>query len=482
MSEVDGPESPAPTVRPSKIFGPARLIALVRRLRGPIVAFAAFGAVLSGLVGYWNVYRTVRQPAALPAPSRSIEPASIPPSNSFALLPFSASTADPDEVRTAEALSAELASSLQRGLPDWSVPAYGLAAAYKEKPIDARAAGRELHVRYLVEGAYRAAGPQGEVKVWLTETTTGNSLWNSRLALEEAGEGKESQLLVSRLTNQIKGSIHGAAERAVFARPVAGLNAWELTVRADAIQRRDGTSLSVLSEARSLYERALRLNPDLPSALMGKALAVKSSLDLDRTANRDQLIGEYDTASARLVIVAADEARTWNIRADALQQQWRWEAALEANARAQQIDPTRTNTLGQRATLLLALGQSGDARALVDRAFSLRPADVETENYLLVIRCRAHLALGHYDDAISDCEKASSLGDDWWTHMHLAAAYALRGIDDRAKAEKAKLLAQRKGFCIEEYRALQISGEPEYLRQTEAHLFAGLRRAGIPER
>lgn len=464
------------------MFRRARLIAFVRRLRGPIVAFAAVGAVLSGLVGYWNVYRTVSEPASLPATLKSIEPASIPPSNSFALLPFSASTTDLDEVRIAEALSAELASSLQRGLTDWSVPAYGLASAYKGKPIDARAVGRELHVRYLIEGSYRAARTQGEAKVWLTETTTGNSLWNSRLELKEAGENNDLQLLVARLTNEIKGALNGAREREVFARPVSVLNAIELTVRAETIIKRDATSLIVLTEARALYEKALHLNPDLSAALMGKAVAARSSLDLDRTANHDQVVREYDEASARLVVVAAEEARAWNIRADALQLRWRWEAALEANARAQQIDPTRTNTLGQRATILIALGQPGEARALVDRAFSLRPSDLMTDNYLLVIRCSAHLALGHYDDAISDCEKASSLRDEWWTHMYLVSAYALRGIDDRAAAERTKLLTQRKGFSVEEYKALRISEVPAYVQQTESHLFAGLRRAGIPEK
>lgn len=253
-------------------------------------------------------------------------------------------------------------------------------------------------------------------------------------------------MLVARLTNHVRSALHDADSRGVLAKPVSALNANELTIRADAIQVLDRQSLSVLTEARSLYDRALRLDPNLPAALMGKALAVGSTLELDPKTDHDFLLREYDKASARLVVVAERQARAWNIRADALQKQWRWEAALEANARAQKIDPTRANTLGQRADILISMGQPSDALELVDRAFLLQPADAGAAAYLSFNSCVANLTLERYDDAIGACEKAASLRGDWWSHAYLVAAYALRGNEAKAHAEKAKLLAQRPGF------------------------------------
>jgi hypothetical protein len=75
--------------------------------------------------------------------------------------------------------------------------------------------------------------------------------------------------------------------------------------------------------------------------------------------------------SAQLVAVAGNDARAWNIRADALQRAWRWEAALEANARAQSIDSTRPGSIGQRADIMNAMGRSSEALALVDQGLSL---------------------------------------------------------------------------------------------------------------
>ena len=66
--------------------------------------------------------------------------------------------------------------------------------------------------------------------------------------------------------------------------------------------------------------------------------------------------------------------------------------------------------------------------------------------------------------------------------MFLVAAYALQGNQSRAQAEKAKLLAQRPDASIALLKARAISDVPAYLQQTEAHLYAGLRKAGIPER
>ena len=190
---------------------------------------------------------------------------------------------------------------------------------------------------------------------------------------------------------------------------------------------------------------------------------------------------DYEEMSVRLVAIAGREARAWNIRADALQRAWRWEAALEANARAQAIDPTRTGSIGQRAEIMIAIGRPGEALTLVDQALSLQPPDAGITSYLIDSRCRAYMALGRYDDAIASCETEASLADSWMPHAYLVAAYALKDNAAKAQAEKAKLLILRPRFSIADFEAFRISDVPVYLQQTETHLYTGLRKAGIAE-
>src|SRR4030095_6207042 len=90
-------------------------------------------------------------------------------------------------------------------------------------------------------------------------------------------------------------------------------------------------------------------------------------------ADRDRLLREYDQMSLRLIAAADRRARAWHIRAEAWRRQGRLEAALEANATAQKLDPTRFGTMGQYADILIYMGRPEEALAVVDRAFSLHP-------------------------------------------------------------------------------------------------------------
>ena len=146
------------------------------------------------------------------------------------------------------------------------------------------------------------------------------------------------------------------------------------------------------------------------------------------------------------------------------------------------LDPTRDDaTITQRAELMFFMGRTMEALALVDQALALEPSGVIGISWPLDIRCRASMALGRYDDAIAACEK--SVGElDWWMpHLYLVAAYTQNAETAKAGAEKAKLLRLRPGASIADFKDLGLSNDPVFLKQTETHLYAGLRKAGIQE-
>jgi len=439
--------------------------------RGPPWRWPAAGILALGLaaVGMWLLPQLFR---TAPLPS--------PPTGSFAVLPL-ATSANPADGQLAETLTVDLTSALKRSLPEWPVVAHTLAVTYMGRAVDPRQVGRELNVRYLVEGDVRTDGERTVVKARLIEASQATEVWSDEIGHESSGAGQDRRALIALLTAAVKNALIDAERRRVLAQPVGNLSASDLALRADAIQQNNPASLTALAESRMLFDEALRRDPTLTEALMGQALTLGYLLDVDPHADHDRLVREYEEMSARVVAVAEREARAWNIRADALQRAWRWEAALEANAKAQQIDPTRINTIGQRAQIMVDMGRPREALALVDRALSLQPANALTASYLANSNCRANMALGHYDDAIAACERSASLGDSWSEHVYLVAAYSLQGNSAKAQVERTKLLTQRPGLSISELKALKTSDVPEYLQQIEAHLYAGLRKAGIPE-
>ena len=124
------------------------------------------------------------------------------------------------------------------------------------------------------------------------------------------------------------------------------------------------------------------------------------------------------------------------------------------------------------------MGKPAAALPLVDQALALNPLDV---GFALRIRCRSYLVLGRYKDAIDACEKSGTFEDSWAVHLYLVAAYAHEGEVAKAEAAKAALLRRRPGLSIADLKARGTSNEPAWLQQVETHLFAGLRKAGIPE-
>ena len=182
--------------------------------------------------------------------------------------------------------------------------------------------------------------------------------------------------------------------------------------------------------------------------------------------------------SARALALDPHDANAWNLRGILLGWQGQLDAAFEADTRARQLDPSLGFNL--RAWLLVMNGQANESLAVTERAFSIDPLAVG--NYQLQ-RCWANLQLGRYDEAITACEKWRAVDDGWFPpRVLLMAAYAQSGNPTKAAAEKAIVLQRVPGYSIARYKALWKSDSPAYQAQTEEHVIAGLRKAGIPEK
>ena len=125
-------------------------------------------------------------------------------------------------------------------------------------------------------------------------------------------------------------------------------------------------------------------------------------------------------------------------------------------------------------------GRPEEALPLLEQAIALDPRGWKVANFLQ-FQCRAYLALGRYDDAIMACQKSLALEDWWLRHLYLVAAYAQKGDLAKAAVAKTELLKRQPGMSIARFKAIKASDTPLYQQQVETHIYAGLRKAGIPE-
>jgi tetratricopeptide (TPR) repeat protein len=135
-----------------------------------------------------------------------------------------------------------------------------------------------------------------------------------------------------------------------------------------------------------------------------------------------------------------------------------------------------------RANIMLAMDRPEDALALAQRALMLERGLLGEEGGSIRAVCWSHLMLGHYADAVRACEKAVVIENWWMDHAMLAAGYAQQGDEARATAAKLELLKQRPSFTIAKLKASDPAARNAgYAARAEAHIYAGLRKAGIAD-
>ena len=153
----------------------ARLWTL-RRISGLVAALAAVGTVLAGLTGYWTTYRTITRELLAP-----VKPAPTAPTEavrfSIMVLPFANLSGDPSQDYLADAITENLTTAMSRLLPNSPVIARNTAFTHKGKNIDAKEIGKEVGVRYVLEGSVQRDQNRVRVNAQLIDAHSGAHLW-----------------------------------------------------------------------------------------------------------------------------------------------------------------------------------------------------------------------------------------------------------------------------------------------------------------
>jgi len=387
--------------------------------------------------------------------------------------------------REGEAIASELTRELtgranpQSDLMQWV--SRDLVAPYKGKAIDPRKVGRELDATYLVEGEIRRVGDDRvELYLQIIEAPSATPVWSKRVEIARAGDPKDmTAALLSALGGEMWDGVKTAFFRRFAGPPPPNAGPPELVWHGGAIMYANNNTVPAALEARTWFDRALRLDPNYVPAIRARWRTLEYELDFAPKPDYVRILREMDELSFRAVSIDIANGTSWQYRTDTLIRQGRWEAALQASDKSG-FSPEAGGWLAiYRAKIMLLLGQPQEALALADRA--VKDTNPETAGWAMLQRCGASMALGRYDDAIAACEKDVAL-DDWWLpHLYLVAGYALKGEPAKAASEKGALLELRPGTSIADFKKLYWSDNPSFVQQTETHLLAGLRKAGFPE-
>jgi tetratricopeptide (TPR) repeat protein len=328
-------------------------------------------------------------------------------------------------------------------------------------------------VRYAVEGRLDGSAEGLRVDAQLVSVDSGATVWTGFIEAPRPAGSDAPNRIVGRLAETVRNELRAAELKRLSGED----SAYVVALRASA-DLGNAVDLKELRAVRAQFERALQRDPKLVLAQIGLAdsLAFESQR-VPLGPERDALLARADTTSMRAVSADPNNAEAWGTRAQVLMFRDQLEAAVQAVERALTLNPYVSDLHALRAQVQMSRGEPAAAVTEIDRALDLNPRG-NAVGVLLNYRCRALLMNGQYDDAIESCERGLAFVPDWPDYMLLTAAYALKGDMARAAAARRELMRLQPGFTIHWHAA--ISGAAR-ARALEPRVYAGLRKAGVPE-
>ena len=401
------------------------------------------------------------------------------PHLSIVVLPFENLSGDKEQDYFADGITDDLTTDLSH-LPDSFVIARNTAFTYKGKSVDAKEIGKELGVRYLLEGSVRRLGGKVEINAQLISTETGAHVWADRFEGERSKLGEMQVDVVARLANSLGAELVKAeALRSTRERP-GNPDAVDLAMQAQ-VKRELQDSKATTNEAVTLAERALALDPQNVRALTLLADAL-----LDRVTDQWSADPAGDIARAEKTIDAAlalqpENSSVHHAKGYLYFAKQQWGPAIAEFETATALDPNDASAYADGGFSKMFVSRSEDGLAGVETALRLSPRDSSMLPWWQLYMCALQVDLSHNEQAIPWCNKSVA----GLPHVHLpllflAAANALAGHDKEAKDAVAQLQKVYPGFTVQTWAGMHWSDDQGFNARYQ-RMVEGLRKAGLPE-
>lgn len=399
----------------------------------------------------------------------------LPDKPSVAVLPFANLSGDPEQDYFADGIVEEIVTALSR-VRWFLVIARNSTLAYKDKAVDVRDVGRQLGVRYVLEGSLRKSGTRIRVTVQLVEAATANHVWAERYDREIADIFALQDEITERVVGAIEPELYAAEHFRCQRKPPDSLDAWECVIRALSQSQGQGSARVGLAEAEALCRRAIAIAPDYGQAhsLLAWVLLQRVSVS---TGDVGVVLPEA-MAEARIAL-SLDERDAWAhmVLGVVLWRMRRGREAERAHRRALELNPNFAVAHAHLALVLAIHGSHKAAAKAATHALRLSPNDLTVGVFASVAMAAAHFAAGRYTEAMAWARNTIERSPEHPpAHFLLIASAAMQG-DLPAAAEALGALFR----VVPNLSLTWMRQNTAYVGEVGDRLLGGLRRAGLPD-
>ena len=432
----------------------------LKNIARPVRAYAVVGDSLGGDTQAAPAMRTVQSVPHL----------------SIVVLPLSNIGGDPAQEYFVDGVTESLTTDLSRMVGSFVI-GRNTAFTYKAKHVDLKRVGRELGVRYALEGSVQRSGNRMRINIQLIDTETGNHLWAERFDKPVADLFDMQDEIISRLAGSLNAQLVAAEARRAERTPAP--NSLDLYFQGLA-SANQGWTPEHMTKARAFFARASILDPDNIEALVGTAMADAMSASGHMTDERVARFAAAEAALSKVLRLVPDHALAHMYIGFVQISTNRASQGIAECRRALELDRNLAMAHGFIGLAKYFSGQAEETEGHIQEALRLSPRDTNV-NAWMTWAGLAKLGLGADKEAIERLRHAVEMNRNTApAHFFLAAALARVGALDEARSMAEAGLALDPVYTIRRYRTGASSDNPAYLAQRE-RTADSMRLAGIAD-
>jgi adenylate cyclase len=394
----------------------------------------------------------------------------LPDKPSIAVLPFVNMSGDPEQEYFSDGISEQIITSLSM-VSDLFVIARTSSFKYKGKEVDVRRVGRELGVRYVLEGSVQKSGDRVRITAQLIDAKSGNHLWAERYDRDLKDIFELQDEIAMKILTALRVKLTSGEQARVHAKGANNITAYLkfLKGREYLLRFNPGDNLM----ARQMFKEAIALDPQYPGAYSLLAHTHLNDIFLRSTKSPSKSIKKATELVQKALALDDSLPPTIAALGRIFFQKRQPEKALAEYERSVSLNP---NSAGAHAWLGLALnsvGRPDEAIASIKKAIRLNPI---SPAWFFRILGDSYRMIGRYEDSIAAYKKAlDRKPNSLFPHLGLTATYSMAGRLDEARAQATEVLRVQPKFSLKRFvKRLNFKDKAERDRYVDA-----LRKAGL---
>ncbi len=390
---------------------------------------------------------------------------------SIAVLPFQTLSNDKSQDYFSDGITNDIITDLSK-FSNLLVIASNSVFTYKGKPVIVKEVGRDLGVRYVLEGSVQKSGNTVRINAQLIDAKTDHHIWADRYDFEMDDIFTVQDKITNTVVTSLKVILTENEKKLKAIHLTDSLEAYDLYLRGKTYLK--GTRRAHL-EARKLFDKAIKLDPDFSAAYAEKSFTYFSSFIMPMSRSPKVLKVALETAlkavEADNTLPLAHARLSWAYFSNRQHAE-----ATAAARRAVALGPNDAEAYAQLGNILNWSGKPREGKLNIERAMKLNPY---YPYYYLFYLGQSHYLLHENDKAVELMNRVVTRAPYFLpVRRHLAVLYAEKGMTEKAKEQTREVLRVFPGASIADERARCFyRWEPDLMKR----FFSGLRKSGMPE-